>query len=155
MLGLRVDTTPSLDGSLRTFEGSSAFVKISDGCNRFCSFCAIPYIRGRYASRPADEILAEVKTLMEGGVREVVLIGQDTGVWGNDLDGKLDLAWLLARVAEVVRPFDGWVRVLYLQPEGMTDRLVATIRDTPEVLPYIDIPIQHCSSDVLKGMRRS
>ena len=155
VLGLSVDTTPSLDGSLRTIEGASAFVKISDGCNRFCSFCAIPYIRGRYASRPADEILAEVKTLMEGGVREVVLIGQDTGVWGNDLDGKLDLAWLLAHVAEVVRPFDGWVRVLYLQPEGMTDRLVATIRDTPEVLPYIDIPIQHCSSDVLKGMRRS
>ena len=92
---------------------------------------------------------------MEGGVREVVLIGQDTGVWGSDLPGAGTLATLLRQVAEVVRPYGGWVRVLYLQPEGMTDELITTIRDTPEVLDYIDIPIQHCSERVLERMGRS
>ncbi|MDO4538243.1 MAG: 30S ribosomal protein S12 methylthiotransferase RimO [Coriobacteriales bacterium] len=140
---------------LRTIQGASAFVKISDGCDRFCTFCAIPYIRGRYHSREADEILAEVATLMEGGVREVVLIGQDTGVWGSDLGGDQSLAGLLRQVAEVVRPYRGWVRVLYLQPEGMTDDLVSVLRDVDEVLPYIDIPIQHCSARLLKRMNRS
>ena len=154
VLGLDV---PAVDGggTLRTVEGASAFVKISEGCDRFCTFCAIPYIRGRYYSRPADEIVREVRDLMEGGVREVVLIGQDTGIWGSDLDGDQTLAKLLVRVAEAVRPYDGWVRVLYLQPEGMTDELIAAIRDTPEVLPYIDIPVQHCSERVLKAMNRS
>ena len=141
--------------ALRTVDGASAFVKVSDGCDRFCAFCAIPYIRGRYASRSAQEILDEVHALMEGGVREIILIGQDTGVWGNDVEGPYDLAWLLRQVGEAVRPYQGWVRVLYLQPEGMTDDLIAAIRDTPEVLPYIDIPIQHCSGSVLKAMNRT
>jgi len=145
---------PVTSEALRTIEGASAFVKISEGCDRFCAFCAIPYIRGRYQSRPADDIVSEVGSLMEGGVREVVLIGQDTGVWGSDLPGTASLATLLRQVAEVVRPYGGWVRVLYLQPEGMTDELIATIRDTPEVLDYIDIPIQHCSGRVLASMGR-
>ncbi len=92
---------------LRTIEGTSAFVKISEGCDRFCAFCAIPYIRGRYHSRPEEEILSEVRSLMEGGVREVVLIGQDTGIWGSDLGDGRTLAYLLRRVAEVVRPYHG------------------------------------------------
>ena len=147
-------------GMLRTVEGASAYVKISDGCDRFCAFCAIPYIRGHYQSRPADEILSEVSSLMEGGVREIILIGQDTGIWGNDIaetnTGEVPtLAWLMRQVAQVVRPYNGWVRVLYLQPEGMTDELISTIRDTPECLPYIDIPIQHCSERVLARMGRS
>ncbi len=140
---------------LRTVEGASAYVKISDGCDRFCSFCAIPYIRGRYASRPYAEIEPEVLALAKSGVREFVLIGQDTGIWGSDFEGDQTLAKLLRQVAEVVRPYDGWVRVLYLQPEGMTDELIATIRDVDEVLPYIDIPIQHCSERVLASMGRS
>ena len=143
------------DHALRTVEGTSAYVKISDGCDRYCAFCAIPYIRGRYHSRGEDEILSEVRSLMEGGVREVVLIGQDTGIWGNDLGDGKNLAYLLRRVAEAVRPYSGWVRVLYLQPEGMTDELIATIRDVPEVLPYIDVPIQHCSGRILRKMNRS
>lgn len=149
--------SPVLDASamLRTVQGASAFVKISEGCDRFCAFCAIPYIRGRYHSRPSDEIVSEVSALMARGVREVVLIGQDTGIWGSDFDGDETLAKLLVRVAEAVRPYNGWVRVLYLQPEGMTDELIAAIRDTPEVLPYIDIPIQHCSARILKAMGRS
>ena len=155
VLGIRGDERGEKPALLRTIEGTSAFVKISEGCDRFCTFCAIPYIRGRYHSRPADEVVSEVRSLMEGGVREVVLIGQDTGVWGCDLGEGETLAALLRRVAEAVRPYGGWVRVLYLQPEGMTDELIATIRDVPEVLPYIDIPIQHCSPRALKAMGRS
>ncbi len=143
----------------RTVEGAVAYVKISDGCDRFCSFCMIPYIRGRYHSRSACEILAEVKELCEGGVREIVLIGQDTGIWGTDFDQTDDhphsLPDLLRKVAETVRPYHAWVRVLYLQPEGMTDDLIAVMRDVPEVLPYIDIPVQHCNARVLKAMRRT
>ena len=155
-LGLEASSGPAMDcGLLRTVEGASAFVKISEGCDRFCTFCAIPYIRGRYHSRPQDEILTEVSALMEGGVREIILIGQDTGIWGSDFKDGSNLAGLLRATAEVVRPYDGWLRVLYLQPEGMTDDLIAAIRDTPEVLPYIDIPIQHCSSRILKAMNRS
>ena len=155
VLGLGEGDGEERPETLRTVEGTSAFVKISEGCDRFCTFCAIPYIRGRYHSRPADEIVSEVRSLMEGGVREVVLIGQDTGVWGCDFGEGETLASLLRRVAEAVGPYGGWVRVLYLQPEGMTDELIATIRDVPEVLPYIDIPIQHCSARVLKAMGRS
>ena len=155
VLGVTAPAASEDESMLRTVEGTSAFVKISEGCDRFCTFCAIPYIRGRYHSRPADEIVSEVSSLMEGGVREIVLIGQDTGVWGCDLGEGDTLAALLRRVADVVRPYHGWVRVLYLQPEGMTDELIATIRDVDEVLPYIDIPIQHCSARVLKSMGRS
>ncbi|MBR2683423.1 MAG: MiaB/RimO family radical SAM methylthiotransferase, partial [Atopobiaceae bacterium] len=149
------EMSQSCQGPLRTVEGASAYIKISDGCNRFCTFCAIPYIRGRYYSRPFEEIAEEVKALVEGGVREFVLIGQDTGIWGSDFEEPKTLAWLLRQVAALVRDVHGWVRALYLQPEGMTDELVATIRDTPEVLPYIDIPIQHCSARILKAMNRS
>ena len=155
VLGVSSPNSSSSQDVLRTIDGASAFVKISEGCDRFCTFCAIPYIRGRYHSRSAEEVVSEVTSLMEGGVREVVLIGQDTGVWGTDLGEGETLAALLRRVARAVRPYGGWVRVLYLQPEGMTDELIATIRDVDEVLPYIDIPIQHCSSRVLKAMGRS
>ncbi|MDO5708619.1 MAG: 30S ribosomal protein S12 methylthiotransferase RimO [Coriobacteriales bacterium] len=153
VLGLQ-DTELPWHGALRTVEGASAYIKISDGCDRFCTFCAIPYIRGRYFSRPFEEIADEVRALAESGVREFVLIGQDTGIWGSDFAEPKTLAWLLREIAALVRDVNGWVRVLYLQPEGMTDELIATIRDTPEVLPYIDIPIQHCSSRILSDMGR-
>lgn len=151
--------TAMLPSIKRTVEGTVAYLKISDGCDRFCSFCAIPYIRGRYHSRSAASILEEAKSLVAGGVRELVLIGQDTGIWGEDFDqtveGPHTLAELLIELAEAVRPELVWIRVLYLQPEGMTDELIATIRDTPEVLPYIDIPVQHCCERVLSAMNRS
>ena len=88
-----------------------------------------------------------------------MLIGQDTGIWGRDFkgdaEGPRDLADLLAALADAVRPEPVWIRVLYLQPEGMTDKLISAIRDIPEVLPYIDIPVQHCCAPVLKAMHRS
>ena len=156
VLGLERDVAPGVpQGVLRTVDGASAYVKISEGCDRFCAFCAIPYIRGRYHSRDAAQICEEVRSLMEGGVREVVLIGQDTGIWGSDFAPKRTLADLLRALDEVARPFGAWIRVLYLQPEGMTDELIAAIRDLPSVLPYIDIPIQHCSKRLLKAMTRS
>ena len=159
VLGRERAVPAHVPGVKRTVEGAVAYVKISDGCDRFCSFCAIPYIRGRYKSRPWAEIRDEVRDLVSEGVREIVLIGQDTGIWGEDLAedaaGPRDLAQLLVAVAEAVRPEHVWVRVLYLQPEGMTDELIAAIRDTPEVLPYIDIPVQHCNGRVLAAMNRS
>lgn len=158
VLGVDRDVPPFIPSVKRTVESAVAYVKISDGCDRYCSFCAIPYIRGRYHSRSAESILAEVRDLVAGGVREIVLIGQDTGIWGTDFKGEVEgpsnLAQLMVAVAEAVRPEHVWVRVLYLQPEGMTDELIAAIRDTPEVLPYIDIPVQHCSARVLKAMHR-
>ena len=159
VLGVERDMPSFIPNIKRTVEGSVAYVKISDGCDRFCSFCAIPYIRGRYHSRPADRIIAEARELVAGGVKEIVLIGQDTGIWGKDfkdqVDGPANLAQLLVALAEELRPLPVWIRVLYLQPEGMTDELIAAIRDTPEVLPYIDIPVQHCNERVLKSMHRS
>lgn len=140
---------------LRTVRSATAYVKISDGCDRFCSFCAIPYIRGGYYSRPAEEILAEVRALVDGGVREIVLIGQDTGVWGHDLAGSPTLSWLMRQAAQVLRPVRGWLRVLYLQPEGMDRELVDTIREVPEVVPYIDLPLQHCDARALARMNRT
>lgn len=159
VLGIARELPPFIPQVKRTVESAVAYVKISDGCDRFCSFCAIPYIRGRYHSRSAEHILAEVRELVAGGVREIVLIGQDTGIWGKDFKGEVEgpanLAQLLIAVAEAVRPEHVWVRTLYLQPEGMTDELIAAIRDTPEVLPYIDIPVQHCNARVLKAMHRA
>lgn len=159
VLGIERDALPFIPNVKRTVESAVAYVKISDGCDRYCSFCAIPYIRGRYRSRSAQDILAEVRELVAGGVREIVLIGQDTGIWGTDFKGEVDgpanLAQLMVAVAEAVRPHHVWVRALYLQPEGMTDELIAVIRDTPEVLPYIDIPVQHCNARILKAMHRS
>lgn len=159
VLGVERDMPSFIPNIKRTVEGSVAYVKISDGCDRFCSFCAIPYIRGRYHSRPADSIIAEAHELVAGGVKEIVLIGQDTGIWGKDFkdenDGPANLAQFLVALAEALRPLHVWIRVLYLQPEGMTDELIAAIRDTPEVLPYIDIPVQHCNERVLKSMHRS
>lgn len=159
LLGVERDMPPFIPNIKRTVEGSVAYVKISDGCDRFCSFCAIPYIRGRYHSRPADRIIAEARELVAGGVKEIVLIGQDTGIWGKDfkdqVDGPANLAQLLVALAEELRPQHVWIRVLYLQPEGMSGELIAAIRDTPEVLPYIDIPVQHCNERVLKSMHRS
>ncbi len=155
VLGIIRQDVPGRPEVLRTIEATSAYLKISDGCDRFCTFCAIPNIRGRYHSRPLDELVAEAEGLVAGGVRELVLIGQDTGVWGCDLPGEPTLASLLRAMAEVVRPVGGWVRVLYLQPEGMTDELVDVLASVDEVLPYIDIPIQHVSERILRDMGRS
>ena len=131
----------------------SEYVKISDGCNRFCSFCTIPYIRGRYHSFSYDEIASDVKAKVESGTKEIVLIAQDSGIWGLDLKPRENLASLLKRLAEAYP--DTWFRVMYLQPAGMTDELLDVMAAHDNICKYFDIPLQHCDSAILKSMNRS
>lgn len=132
--------------------GPSAYVKISDGCNRFCSFCAIPLIRGRYHSFTAESIEAEVKDLIAQGVKEVVLIAQDTGIWGSDLEPKRTLAWLLDHLATTFP--NTWFRVLYIQPEHVDEELLRTIAAHENIVNYLDIPLQHVNEELLRSMNR-
>ncbi len=131
----------------------SEYVKISDGCNRFCSFCTIPFIRGRYHSFSYDEIASDVKAKVESGTKEIVLIAQDSGIWGLDLKPRENLASLLKRLSEAYP--DTWFRVMYLQPAGMTDELLDVMATHDNICNYFDIPLQHCDSEILKSMNRS
>jgi ribosomal protein S12 methylthiotransferase len=130
----------------------SAYVKIAEGCNRRCSFCAIPGIRGKQRSRPPDDVVREVERLAAEGTVEVNLVSQDTIAYGRDLDGRPTLADLVARLAEV--PGIRWVRLHYLYPESLTDALVDLVAHHPRVLPYVDMPLQHASDAMLRRMRR-
>jgi ribosomal protein S12 methylthiotransferase len=131
----------------------SAYVKISDGCDRYCSFCTIPSIRGRYRSFPFAQIESEVAHLVEGGTREIVLIGQDTGRWGADFEKPQTLAMLLEGLAQ--RFPDTWFRLMYLQPEGVTGELLDVLSSKPNVCKYLDIPFQHAAEGVLGRMNRT
>ena len=135
-----------------TTPGYTAYVKIADGCNNRCAFCAIPYIRGNYISRTMENIEREVRELAANGVKEVVLIAQDTTYYGKDLYHKPMLAELLRRVAAI----DGihWVRALYCYPELIDDELLRVMKEEPKVCPYLDIPLQHINDKVLKEMNR-
>lgn len=137
---------------LRFATSASAYVKISDGCDRFCSFCTIPYIRGRYHSRSLEEIDSEVSHLVSQGVLEVILIGQDTGIWGSDLIDKPDLANLLDTLATSYP--STWFRVMYLQPEGLTDHLLGVMATHSNICDYLDIPLQHASARIISEMNR-
>lgn len=131
----------------------SAFVKISDGCDNRCTYCAIPLIRGDYASRPFDDIVAECERLAADGVTELTLIAQDTSRYGCDIgDGRLLLPELLARVSEIEGVH--WVRVLYCYPDSTEDRLLDAIQKLPKVAPYLDLPLQHIDDVMLKKMNR-
>lgn len=130
-----------------------AYVKISDGCDRFCSYCMIPYIRGRYHSFAVADILAEVDQLVSGGVREIVFIGQDTGLWGHDLEGGQTIDQLLDAAA--TRYPDTWFRLLYLQPQGISDALLDCMARHDNICSYLDMPLQHADADVLKRMNRN
>jgi len=129
----------------------SAYVKIAEGCNRRCSFCVIPTLRGKQRSRPISDVVREVEQLAHNGVKEINLISQDTIAYGRDA-GDTRLAQLVEAVAEVsgVR----WVRLFYLYPEKLDDALVALLADHPRVLPYVDMPLQHASDAMLRSMRR-
>lgn len=132
---------------------SFAYVKISDGCDRWCSYCTIPIIRGRYHSFGFDEIDRAVASHVDSGKAEIVLIAQDTGRWGDDLDGDLDLAWLMGSLA--AKHPNTWFRVMYVQPEGITDELLDTMAAHDNICSYLDIPLQHVDADILKAMNRS
>jgi len=134
-------------------QGASAYLKIADGCRRPCAFCAIPLIKGSLVSRPMDMILEEAKVLEEAGIRELILIAQDTTDYGHDLGIKNGLASLLDRLVVSVPAID-WIRILYTFPGYVTDELIQVMATHPQILPYLDIPLQHAHPDTLKRMRR-
>ncbi len=129
-----------------------AYIKVAEGCDNCCAYCAIPNIRGKFRSRPMEDIVAEAKTLEEIGVKELVVVAQDTTRYGLDLYGEYKLAELLTRLTEETSI--PWIRVLYCYPDKITDELISVFRDNPRVLKYIDLPIQHISDNMLRAMNR-
>lgn len=140
--GERVLTTPPY----------TAYLKVAEGCDNRCTYCAIPLIRGGFRSRPMDEVLEEAQRLAASGVRELNVIAQDTTRYGKDLYGRLALPELLDRLCEI----DGlrWIRILYGYPDTITDELLEVIARQPKVCKYLDIPLQHASGNILKRMNR-
>ena len=140
--GERILTTPAY----------SVYLKIAEGCDNRCTYCAIPLIRGRFRSRPIEDLVEEAKRLEAGGAKELNLIAQDTSRYGLDLYGEYRLA---ALVREICRATSiPWIRLLYCYPDKITDDLIAQMRDNPRLLPYMDIPIQHINDRILTAMNR-
>ena len=129
-----------------------AYLKIAEGCDNFCSFCAIPLIRGRYTSKPYEQVMAEARELVDRGVKELIVIAQDTTRYGQDLYGKLRLAELLHDLNGL--PGLKWIRVLYSYPNTFTDELIEAYATLPKVCHYVDLPLQHASDRLLHAMRR-
>lgn len=129
-----------------------AYLKIAEGCDNRCTYCAIPSIRGRFRSRPMEDLIAEARDLAALGIKELVIVAQDVTRYGEDLYGKYRLAELLHRISEETEI--PWLRLLYCYPDKMTDELIAEIRDNPRVVKYIDLPLQHISDSVLRRMNR-
>ncbi len=137
----------------RTSSGPSAYLQVSDGCHRTCAYCTIPSIRGPYRSRALADIVAEAESLVALGAKEIVLIGQDITAYGRDLEGGQTLSDVVRAVAAV--PGVVWLRLMYAQPDGVTDELIDTMASTPNVCRYLDMPLQHASKSVLRAMHRS
>ncbi|MBV6478047.1 MAG: Ribosomal protein S12 methylthiotransferase RimO [Ignavibacteria bacterium] len=142
LIGQRTLTTPS----------HFAYLKISEGCDNPCSFCAIPIMRGRHVSKPPEQILTEARNLASKGVKELIIIGQDTTCWGLDIYGKRELGKLLGDLSKI----DGihWIRLMYAYPSRFPEEVIEVIKSNEKICNYIDIPIQHISDNVLKSMRR-
>ena len=130
----------------------SAYIKISDGCNNCCTYCAIPKIRGQLRSRKIEEIVKEAQKLAEEGVSELIVVGQDTTAYGEDIYGKSMLAELLRELCKIEKLH--WIRTLYTYPERISDELLDTIRDNKKLVRYLDIPLQHADGEILKRMNR-
>jgi ribosomal protein S12 methylthiotransferase len=129
-----------------------AFLKISEGCDRLCTFCAIPKMRGKHATKPIEEVIAEARELAADGVRELVIVAQDTTYYGKDLYGEPRLVKLL-RELDKVEGLD-WIRLMYLYPMYFSDELIATIAASERIVPYLDMPLQHINDTMLKRMQR-
>ena len=130
---------------------SMAYLKIAEGCSNYCTYCAIPYIQGKYISRPYEDILEEAKILEEKGIKELVVIAQDTTKYGYDLYGKSRLAELLNDLCKFNFK---WIRFLYSYPETIDDELINVVKNNDKICSYFDLPIQHISNSVLKKMNR-
>lgn len=149
-LGLRTDL---LNERRLTGPGHYAYLKVSEGCNRTCSFCAIPGIRGEYISRPLEELVAEAGQLADEGVKELILIAQDLSYYGLDLYKKQSLPELLTELLKIESI--EWIRLHYLYPTGFPAGLIELIRDNPRICRYFDIPVQHITDNMLRLMKRS
>lgn len=143
---------PMEGGRVQSTEPHWAYLKIADGCDNCCTYCAIPLIRGRFRSRRMESIIEEAKTLAQNGVKELNVIAQDTTRYGEDLYGELKLSELLKELCKI----DGieWIRVLYCYPDRLTDELLSTIAQEDKIVKYIDLPLQHCNADILHKMNR-
>lgn len=129
-----------------------AYLKISEGCNHFCSYCTIPFIRGRYQSKPLHKIIARAKQYAAMGVKELILVAEDTSIWGIDLYQKPSLDKLLTKLAEI--PKVEWIRIMYAYPSTITNELIYTMKEIPKICAYLDMPIQHVNNKILKKMNR-
>ena len=153
----RIETMPMLtqeqflDRTITTGE-NYAYLKIGEGCSNFCTYCAIPYIRGLFVSRKQEDILQEAEQLARKGIKEIIVIAQDTTKYGMDIYGESKLAELLDQISKI----EGieWIRFLYSYPEGITDELINVVSTNPKIAKYFDIPIQHISDTILKKMNR-
>ncbi len=143
---------PVAEGRIRTNPVPTAYLKIAEGCNKRCTYCVIPYIRGSYRSVPMEELLAEAKKLVDSGVTELSLVAQEVTLYGVDLYGKKSLCHLINELSTI----EGlhWIRLLYCYPEEIDDELIELMAKNEKVCHYIDMPIQHCSDKVLKRMGR-
>ena len=135
-----------------TTGGHYAYIKIAEGCNKCCTYCIIPKIRGRYRSVPEEDILKTAEKLVENGAKELILVAQETTLYGVDLYGRKMLPDLLKKICKI--PGLIWVRILYCYPEEITDELIEVMKNEPKVCHYIDMPIQHASDKILKAMGR-
>ena len=147
------DTIHDDRGRLLISPGHWVYLRISEGCNRKCSFCTIPAIRGQFRSKPQDLILAEAAELVDNGAVELSIIAQDSNFYGRDRGIKDGLIALLTEL-ETIDPLK-WIRLMYLYPAGIDDALIEAIAKSDKVVPYIDMPIQHINNDILKSMRRA
>ena len=129
-----------------------AYLKIGEGCSNMCTYCAIPYIRGKYISRKMEDIISEAEMLAKKGIKELIVIAQDTTKYGIDIYGEPKLAELLEKLAQI--PQIKWIRFLYSYPEGITEELIQTVKNNDKICKYFDIPIQHISNKILKKMNR-
>ncbi len=130
----------------------AAYLKIAEGCDNHCTYCIIPKLRGRYRSRKMEDILAEASKMADNGVRELIIIAQDTSKYGEDLYGSIELSTLLTKLCEIEKI--KWIRIHYCYPESITDELIDTIREQTKICNYLDIPIQHCNDAILTRMGR-
>lgn len=135
-----------------TTNASMAYFKIAEGCNKLCTYCIIPHIRGRYRSMPMDSLIASAEKLASDGIKELVLVAQETTLYGVDLYGEKKLPELLTKLSEI----EGieWIRLLYCYPEEITDELIEVMATNPKICHYVDIPIQHSENAILKRMGR-
>ena len=149
-----IDLLPAslADKRVVTTGGYTAYLKIAEGCNKRCTYCIIPYIRGHYRSFPMEDLLEEARKLAESGVKELILIAQETTVYGMDCYGRKALPELLTKLCEI----EGieWIRILYCYPEEITDELIAVMKKEKKICHYLDIPIQHSEDTILKRMGR-